>query len=55
MALINISAKLNLYEINLEFEQFYKKLLLAISNIPEEDLTPLKTKLQNRCDNCGGV
>ena len=38
--------------IDAEFEQFYHGLLRDISNIPEKNLSTLKTKLRSACKKC---
>ena len=43
-------SNLNKTYIAAEFEQFYHGLLKGISNIPEENLSTLKTKLHITCE-----
>ena len=45
-----IRSNLNKTDIETKFEQFYQGLLKDISNIPEESLSTLKTKLRKTCE-----
>ena len=46
----HIPSNLNKTDIEAEFEQFYHGLLKDFSNIPEENLSTLKTKLGSTCE-----
>ena len=46
----HIPSNLNKTDIEAEFKQLYQGLLKGISNIPEENLSTLKTKLQSICE-----
>ena len=46
----HIPSNLNKIDVEAEFEQFYHGLLKDISNIPEENLSTLKTKLRSTCE-----
>ena len=46
----HIPSNLNKTDIEAEFEQLYQGLLKDISNIPEQNLSTLKTKLRNTCE-----
>ena len=46
----HVPSNLNKTDIEPEFEQFYHGLLKDISNIPEENLSTLKTKLRSTCE-----
>ena len=43
-------SNLNKTDIEAEFKQFYHGLLKDIPNIPEENLSTLKTKLRSTCE-----
>ena len=45
-----IPSSLNKTDTDAEFEQFYHGLLKDMSNIPEENLSTLKTKLRSACE-----
>ena len=46
----HVPSNLNKTDIEAEFKQFYHGLLKDISNIPEENLSTLKTKLRSTCE-----
>ena len=46
----HIQNKLNRNRIHTEFEQSYQNLIKAISHIPDDNLTRLKTKLRSTCE-----
>ena len=46
----HISSKFNNNRIQNELEQFYQSIFKDISHMPENNLSRLKTKLQNTCE-----
>ena len=46
----HILTNINKHSIFTEFEQFFQNLLRDISNIPENEVSRIKTKLRNTCE-----